>query len=56
MNVEELELTEHPELLDSYDIWATPALIINDTLSSVGRFNEQEIRKQLAIADQEMGQ
>lgn len=44
----ELELTEHPELLAQYDIWGTPALIINDELVFVGKVDEQQLREKLA--------
>ena len=46
--VTEVNLSEHPELLDQHDIWTTPALIINDELAFVGRVMERQLREKLA--------
>lgn len=47
IELEEVNLTEHPELLTQHDIWGTPALIINDELAFVGTVNDQQLREKL---------
>lgn len=51
----ELNLPDHPELTDRYEIWSTPALIINDELAFHGRVGEQELREKLAAASHSTG-
>lgn len=48
VTVTEVNLSEHPELLDQHDIWTTPALIINDELAFVGKVNARQLREKLA--------
>lgn len=50
IDLQELNLPDHPELTDQHEIWATPALIINGELVFSGRVNEQELRDKLAAA------
>jgi len=52
IDLQELNLPDHPELTDEYEIWATPALIINGELAFSGRVNEQALRDKLAAASQ----
>lgn len=49
IQLSELSLTEHPELLAQHDIWGTPALIIDDELAFVGAISEQQLREKLAV-------
>ena len=44
----QLNLVDHPELLSQYDIWGTPALIVNDELAFVGAVDAQQLREKLA--------
>lgn len=48
----ELNLPDHPELTDRYEIWSTPALIINDEVAFNGRVEEKALREKLAAASQ----
>ncbi len=48
----ELNLPDNPELTSEYEIWATPALIINGELAFSGRVNEQALHDKLASASQ----
>lgn len=44
---------EYPiELTDRYEIWSTPALIINDEVAFNGRVEEKALREKLAAASQ----
>jgi thioredoxin-like negative regulator of GroEL len=52
IDLQELNLPDHPEITDQYEIWATPALIINGELAFSGRVNEQALRDKLAAASQ----
>lgn len=49
ITLSELNLTDHPELLSQHDIWATPALIVDDELAFVGKVDEQRLREKLAV-------
>ncbi len=50
IDLQEVDLTEHPELATEHDIWATPALIINGELAFVGKVNERKLRQTLTTA------
>lgn len=50
IEVQEVDLTEQPELAAEHGIWSTPALVIDGELAFVGPINEQELRRQLAAA------
>ncbi len=52
IDLQELNLLDHPELTSEYDILATPALIINGELAFSGRVNERALRDKLAAASQ----
>lgn len=55
VDLQELNLPDHPELTSEYEIWATPALIINGELAFSGRVNERALRDKLAAASQSAG-
>ncbi len=48
VELHEVDLTEHPEVAAEYDIWATPALIVDGELAAVSRVNPQTLRQRLA--------
>ena len=48
ITLSQLNLVDHPELLSQYDIWGTPALIVNDELAFVGTVDAQRLREKLA--------
>jgi glutaredoxin len=50
IEVQELDLLEHPEVAVEYRIWRTPALIINGELAFTGTVKEPALRKKLAAA------
>lgn len=53
IEVEELDLLDHPELAARYGIWTTPALVINQKLVGVGRIQASVLRDHLTSAAQE---
>lgn len=53
IDLHELNLPDHPELTSEYEIWATPALIINGELAFTGRVNEQALRNKLTEASRQ---
>ncbi len=52
IDLQEVDLTEQPELAAEHGIWATPALVIDGELAFVGRVNERELGQKLAAAAQ----
>lgn len=50
----ELNLPDHPEFTDEYEIWTTPTVIINGELAFSGRVNEQALRDKLAAVSQSL--
>lgn len=50
IEVQELNLLEHPEVAAEYGITSTPALIVNGELAAVGRIEERTLRETLAGA------
>ena len=50
IELQEIDLTEHPEVATEHDIWATPALIIDGELAAVSKVNAKTLRQKLAAA------
>ena len=50
IDVQEVDLTEQPEIVSQHGIWSTPALVINGELAFVGPVDEQELRRKLTAA------
>jgi thioredoxin 1 len=48
IDVQELDLLEHPEVAAEYGIWRTPALLINGELAFTGTVKEPALREKLA--------
>jgi predicted DsbA family dithiol-disulfide isomerase len=50
IELQEVDLTEDPGVAAEYDIWATPALIVDGELAAVGTISLEQLRQQLAAA------
>ncbi len=55
IDVQEVDLTEQPEIATEHGIWATPALVIDGELAFVGSINDQELSQKLAAAAERTG-
>ena len=45
--VEELDITEHPDLLQKYQIMVSPGIVIDGKLEFVGMPNEKKLKEKL---------
>ena len=45
--IEELDITEYPDLLQKYQIMISPGIVIDGKLFSVGRPSEKDLREAL---------
>ncbi len=47
--IEELDITQHPELLQKYQIMASPGIVIDGKLEFTGMPNEKKLKEKLII-------
>ncbi len=47
MNVEYIDVTEHPEILQKYRVMSSPGIVINGKLEYTGGLDEKAFRDQL---------
>lgn len=52
LEVETLDMTKNPELVDKYNIRTSPGIVINGELVSVGETTEERMRKYLQEAQE----
>jgi len=45
--IQELDITEHPELLQKYQIMTSPGIVIDGKLQFTGKPNEKKLREKL---------
>jgi glutaredoxin len=50
VDVQELNLVDHPEVAAEHGFWTTPAMIINGKLAFAGSVEEAKLREKLAAA------
>lgn len=47
LKVKEIDIIQHPEVVQKYQIFSSPGIVINGKLEFVGVPNEEELRKKL---------
>ncbi len=50
VDVQEINLVDHPQLAAQYGFWMTPALIVNGKLVGAGRITERMVHEKLVAA------
>lgn len=47
IKVEEIDITQHPEKVQEYNIFSTPGIVVNGELIGEGTVDEEKLRKKI---------